>query len=81
MTITWHLYRTKQGAWVVYSDTPITFINSDKSLVEKRLMKYGMKPAEIAQLFQDEQEKGEGIVRVPIGLDRLYEDGLLEQSD
>ena len=44
-------------------------------------MKYGMKPAEIAQLFQDEQEKGEGIVTVPIGLDRLYEDGLLEQSD
>ena len=81
MTITWHLYRTKQGAWVVYSDTPVTFTNSDKNLVEKRLIKYGMRPAEIEKLFHDEAEKGEGIVTIPIGLDRLSEDGLLEQSD
>jgi hypothetical protein len=81
MTITWHLYRTKQGAWVFYSDTQITFTNSDRSLVEKRLMKYGLTPAEIEQLFRDEEEKGEGVITVPIGLDRLYEDGLLEEAD
>ena len=44
-------------------------------------MKYGVRPAEIEMLFHDEAEKGEGIVTVPIGLDRLYEDGLWEQSD
>ena len=44
-------------------------------------MKYGMRPAEIEKLFHDESEKGEGIVTVPIGTDRLYEDGLLERSD
>jgi hypothetical protein len=38
-------------------------------------------PAEIEKLFHDESEKGEGIVTVPIGTDRLYEDGLLERSD
>ena len=81
MTITWHLYRTKQGAWVVYSDTPVTFTNSDKTWVEKRLMKLGVKPEEIEKLFHDEAEKGEGIVTVPIGLERLDKDGLLEQSD
>ena len=81
MTIPWHLYRTKQGAWVVYSDTPVTFTNSDKTWVEKRLMKLGVKPEEIEKLFHDEAEKGEGIVTVPIGLERLDEDALLEQSD
>lgn len=81
MTITWHLYRTKDGAWVVFSDTPINFTTSDKRLVEKRLTKYGVRPAEIEKLFQDEAEKGEGIVTVPIGLDRLYEEGVVEHGE
>jgi len=76
MSITWHLYRTKQGAWVVYSDTPVTFTTPDRSQVEKRLAKYGMRRSEIEQLFDGEEKKGEGIVRVPIGLERLYEDGV-----
>jgi hypothetical protein len=77
MPITWRLYRTKQGAWVVYSDTPITFTTPDRNQVEKRLTKYGMRRSEIEQLFDDEGKKGEGVVTVPIGLERLYEDGLL----
>jgi hypothetical protein len=76
MPISWHLYRTKQGAWVVYSDTPITFTSSDKRQVEKRLAKYGMRPTEIEMLFNDEEKKGEGIVTVPIGPERLCKDGL-----
>jgi len=40
-----------------------------------------VRPAEIEKIFHDEAEKGEGIVTVPIGLERLDEDGLLEQSD
>jgi len=44
-------------------------------------MKLGVKPEEIEKLFHDEAEKGESIVTVPIGPERLYEDGLLEQSD
>ena len=44
-------------------------------------LKLGVRPAEIEKLFHDEAEKGEGIVTVPIGLERLDEDGLLEQSD
>ena len=74
MTITWHLYRTKDRAWVVYSDTPVTFTTSDRREVEKRLTKYGVRSAEIERLFQLETEKGEGIVTVTIGLDRLDED-------
>lgn len=81
MTMTWHLYRTKEGAWVVYSDSPLNFTHSDKQWIEKRLMKYGMKPTEIDKLLQDEAEKGEGMITVPIGLDRSYQDGFLEQSD
>jgi hypothetical protein len=80
MTITWHLYRTKDGAWVVFSDTPVNFTSADKRVVEKRLTKYGVKPAEIEKLFQGEAEKGEGVITVPIGLDRLYEEGLLEEG-
>jgi hypothetical protein len=80
-TITWHLYRNTDGAWVVYTDGPLNFTNPDKRWVEKRLMKYGVRPAEIEKLFHDEAEKGEGIITVPIGLDRVYEDGLFEQTD
>jgi hypothetical protein len=76
MTITWHLYRTKLGDWVVYSDVAITFTTSDRQQVEKRLAKYGVKPLEIAELFQLESETGEGFVTVPIGVDRLAEDGI-----
>jgi hypothetical protein len=74
MTITWHLYRTKDRVWVVYSDTPVNFTTSDRREVEQRLTKYGVRPVEIEQLFQLETEKGEGIVTVPIGLERLDED-------
>ena len=74
MTITWYLYRTKDGAWVVYSDGPLNFTNSDKRWIEKRLMKYGTRPAEIEKLFQDEAERGEGRITIPIGLARLDED-------
>ena len=77
MPITWHLCRTKQGSWVIYSDTPITFTTADRNQVEKRLTKCGVRQSEIEQLFDDEEKKGEGIVTVPIGLERLYEDGLL----
>jgi len=80
MTITWHLYRRKDGAWVVFSDTPVNFTSADKRVVEKRLTKYGVRAAEIEKLFQGEAEKGEGIITVPIGLDRLYEEGLLEEG-
>ncbi len=79
MTITWHLYRTKDRAWVVYSDTPVNFTTSDRREVEKRLRKYGVRPVEIEQLFQLETEKGEGIVTVPINLETLDED--LETSE
>ncbi len=79
MTITWHLYRTKDRAWVVYSDTPVNFTTSDRREVEKRLRKYGVRPVEIEQLFQLETEKGEGIVTVPISLETLDED--LETSE
>jgi hypothetical protein len=77
MHITWHLYRTKQGAWVVYSDTPVTFTAPDRNQVEKRLTKLGVRQSEITQLFDDEEKNGEGIITVPIGLERLHEDGLL----
>jgi hypothetical protein len=77
MPIIWHLYRTKERAWVAYSDTPVTFTTMDRSQVEKQLTKYGMRQSEIEQLFDDEEKKGEGIVTVPIGLERLYEEGLL----
>jgi len=79
MKITWHLYRTKDRAWVVYSDTPVNFTTPDRREVEKRLTKYGVRPVEIEQLFQLEAEKGEGIVTVPIGLEELDED--LETSE
>ena len=79
MTITWHLYRTKDRAWVVYSDTPVNFTTSDRREVEKHLRKYGVRPVEIEQLFQLETEKGEGIVTVPISLETLDED--LETSE
>jgi hypothetical protein len=39
-------------------------------------MKSGVKPAEIEELFQSEAQNGEGVISVPIGLERLYEDGL-----
>ena len=74
VTITWHLYRTKGGAWVVYSDALVNFITSDRQEVEKRLTKYGVRQPEIERLFELETEKGEGIVTVPIGLERLDED-------
>jgi hypothetical protein len=44
-------------------------------------VKYGVRPAEIEKPFHDGAEKGEGIITVPIGLDRVYEEGLLEQTD
>jgi len=80
MTITWHLYRRKDGAWVVFSDTPINFTSTDKRVIEKRLTKYGVRPAEVERLFSIEAEKGEGTITVLIGLDK-YEDGLLEDSE
>jgi hypothetical protein len=79
MKITWHLYRTKDRAWVVYSDTPVNFTTSDRREVEKRLTKCGVRPVEIEQLFQLEAEKGEGIVTVPSGLEELDKD--LETSE
>jgi hypothetical protein len=71
--MTWHLYRTKQGEWVAYSG-PLNFTNSDRRLIEKWLAKYGVRPAEIEKLFQDEAHKGEGVIAVPIGLERLDEE-------
>jgi hypothetical protein len=68
--MTWHLYRTKQGEWVAYSG-PLNFANSDRRLIERWLAKYGVRPAEIEKLFQDEAHKGEGVITVPIGLERL----------
>jgi hypothetical protein len=73
MTSTWHLYRTRQGEWVAYSG-PLNLTNSDRQWIEKLLAKYGVRPAEIEKLFRDEAEKGESIVSVPIGLERLYQD-------
>ena len=75
MRTTWHLYRTKNGEWVVYSG-PLSFTTPDRRQVEKRLEKYGVRPAEIEELFQGEAENGEGTITVPIGLERLCEDGL-----
>jgi hypothetical protein len=74
MKATWHLYRTKNEEWVVY-DGPMSFTTPDRRQVEKRLKKYGVRPAEIEELFQREVENGEGVITVPIGLERLYEDG------
>lgn len=50
-------------------------------MVQKQLTKYGVRPAEIEKLFQDEAEKGEGIITVPIDLERLYEDGLMQEGE
>ncbi len=55
---------------------PLSFTTPDRRQVEKRLTKYGVRPAEIEELFQCEAENGEGVISVPIGLERLYEDGL-----
>jgi hypothetical protein len=74
MKTTWHLYRTKKGEWVVYNG-PMSFTTPDRRQVEKRLKKYGVRPVEIEELFQCEAEYGEGVITVPIGLERLYEDG------
>jgi hypothetical protein len=63
------------GEWVVYNGPP-SFTTRDRRQVEKRLTKYGVRPAEIEELFQREAENGEGIITVPIGLERLSEDGL-----
>jgi hypothetical protein len=43
-------------------------------------MKYGVRPAEIERLFQLETEKGEGIVTVPIGLEKLDEDSAVSED-
>jgi len=59
---------------VVYSDTPVNFTTSDRREVEKRLTKDGVRPTEIERLFQLEKEKGEGIITVPIGLEKSDED-------
>ena len=75
MTIQWHLYRTKAGEWVLFSG-PISLTTPDRSRVEKRLIESGVRPVEIEELFQREAENGEGVITVPIGLERLYEDGL-----
>lgn len=74
MTMTWHLYRTKTGESVAYCG-PMSFTTTDRRQVEKRLNKYGLKPSEIEELFQCEAEHGDGVITVPIGLERLYEDG------
>ena len=71
MTITWFLYRTKQGSWVVYSDVALTFTHADRNWIEKRLTRYGVRPAEIKKLFEDEMANGEGRITVPIGLEKL----------
>ena len=55
---------------------PLSFTTPDRRQVEKRLTRYGVRPTEIEELFQREAENGEGIITVPIGLERLYEDGL-----
>ena len=57
--------------WVAPSTNP-----APAGQVQKRLAKYGMRRSEIEQLFDGEEKKGEGIVRVPIGLERLHEDGV-----
>jgi hypothetical protein len=75
MKTIWHLYRNKNEEWVVYSG-PLSFTTPDGGQVEKRLKKYGVRPVEIEDLFQGELENGEGVITVPIGLERLYEDGL-----
>lgn len=72
------MYRTKKGEWVVYSP-PISFTAADRQQVEKRLKKYGVRENEIEELFRTETEKGEGVINVPIGLERLDEEGLLQQ--
>jgi hypothetical protein len=74
MKATWHLYRTKNEEWVVYGG-PMSFTTPDRRQVEKRLKRYGVRRAEIEELFQREAENGEGVITVPIGLERLYEDG------
>ena len=73
MRIQSHLYRTKQGAWVVYSG-PLNFTSSNRREIEERLTKHGLRAAEIERLFQLDEENGEGIVTVPIGLERADED-------
>jgi hypothetical protein len=75
MKTTWHLYRTKNAEWVVYNG-PLSFTTPERRQVEKRLKKYGVRPAEIEELFQGEAENGEGDSTIPIGLERLYEYGL-----
>ena len=77
MRETWHMYRNKKGEWVVYSG-PMSFTTADRNRVEKRLAKYGVKPAEVEELFKGEADNGEGVIDIPIGLERLYEDGLWE---
>ncbi len=67
------MYRTKKGQWVVYSG-PLSFTTADRLEIEKRLAKHGLRPDEIERLFLREAETGEGVVSVPIGLERLDQD-------
>jgi len=72
MRTTWRMYRTKEGEWVVYSG-PLSFTTSDRFEVEKRLAKHGCSPDDVQRLFVSQADKGEGVVSVPIGLERLQE--------
>jgi hypothetical protein len=60
--IRWNLYRTKEGARVVYGNTPATYTPSDRAKIEKWLMKFGIRPEELDKLFRDAEEKGEGAI-------------------
>jgi hypothetical protein len=69
MKTTWHLYRTKNEEWVVYNG-PRPFTTPDRRQAERRLKKYGVRPSEIEEFFQGEAKSGEGVITVPIGLER-----------
>lgn len=66
------MYRNKKGEWVVYNNS-FSFSTADRRQVGKRLAKYGVEPAEVEELFKGEAKNGEGVIDIPIGLERLYE--------
>jgi polyisoprenoid-binding protein YceI len=65
--IRWNLYRTKAGAWVVFSSTPATYTSMERKRVEEWLTIHGgLRPEELDTLFQDAEEKGEGVVTISL---------------
>jgi hypothetical protein len=64
--ITWKLHRTMAGAWVVLSSVPI-FSSMNRTLVENWLVLHGCaRQDDLDRLFEDAEEKGEGIATVPL---------------